>query len=130
MQGDFSPRYYALNGRPITMTEWARTFGHYRHIGLDYLRVRGHTFRVSTVWLGLDHGWSRHRPLIFETMVFEGHVIYDDMMARYSTLTEAQRGHRLMVRAVKRNVRSRKTKQLIHNGRKPTATGRPTAGKR
>lgn len=127
---DFGPRYYAVNGRPMAMMEWARTFEHYRHIGLDYVRLRGRTFRVSTVWLGLDHNWRPNgRPLIFETMVFEepGFAQFEDLMCRYSTLAEAQRGHRLMVRGLKRIVRSRTTKQLIHHGRKPS--GRPTKRK-
>jgi hypothetical protein len=127
---DFGPRYYAVNGRPMAMVEWARVFGNYRHIGDDILRIRGHVLRVSTVWLGLDHNWNPHGPpLIFETMVFENGTIFDDFMCRYSTLAQAQRGHILMVRAVKRNVRERiRLKQLIHNGHKPV--GRPTKGKR
>lgn len=131
MNRDFGPRYYAVNGRPMTMTEWANTFGHYRHIGEDFLRVRGHSLRVSTVWLGLDHNWNPSGPpLIFETMVFEGGVIFEGLMCRYSTLAEAQRGHVLMVRTVKRNVRSQpRPKQLIHDGRKPMADGRPTPRK-
>ena len=119
----YGPRYYAVNGRPMTMMEWVHALGQYRHIGEDYVRIRGHTFRVSTVWLGLNHNWNPSGPpLIFETMVFdEHHLIYDDMMARYSTLTEAQRGHVRMVRAVKRIAREQpRHPQLIHKGRKPT----------
>jgi hypothetical protein len=64
-------------------------------------------------------------------MVFdEHHLIYEDMMARYSTLTEAQRGHSAMVRGLKRNVRTRpRQPQLIHKGRKPTGR-RSTNSKR
>jgi hypothetical protein len=115
------PKYYAVNGRPMTQMEWARTFEHYRHIGEDYLRLRGHTYRVSTVWLGLDHAfWPGHRPLLFETMVFEHGLIFEDLMDRYSTKAEAERGHQRMVRQVRRIVRSQpKPKQLIHNGGKP-----------
>lgn len=120
----FGPRYYAVNGRPMNQMEWARAFAHYRHIGEDYVRVRGLTFRVSTVWLGLDHNWRPGGPpLIFETAVFEGRRrrIYDGMMARYSTLTEAQRGHVRMLRTLKRIAREQpRHPQLIHNGRKPT----------
>jgi len=124
---DFGPRYYAVNGREMTQMEWSRALSHYRHIGLDYVRIRGRTYRVSTVWLGLDHSfWPGGRPLIFETMVFEDDDMggFEGLMNRYSTLAEAERGHRMFVRLVKRIVRSRKTKQLIHNGSKPV--GRPT----
>ncbi len=114
----------------MSQKEWSHALGQYRHIGEDYVRVRGHTYRVSTVWLGLDHGWFSDRPLIFETMVFEHGLIFEDLMCRYSTVAEAQRGHIMMVRTVKRIVRSRpRHKQLINNGRKPTANGRPTARK-
>jgi hypothetical protein len=128
---DFGPRYYALNGRPMTMMEWARASSHYKHIGLDYVRLRGRMYRVSTVWLGLDHSfWPGHGPLIFETMVFEDDDWggFENLMDRYSTLAQAERGHRAFVRRVKRIVRSRKTKQLIQNGHKPV--GRPIKGKR
>ena len=126
MNRDFGPRYYAVNGRPMAMMEWAIVFSNYRHIGEDYLRIRGHTLRVSTVWLGLDHNWNPNGPpLIFETMVFEHDLIFEDLMCRYSTLAQAQRGHHLMVRAVKRIARERpRHPQLIHNGSKPV--GRPT----
>jgi hypothetical protein len=118
---DFGPRYYAVNGRPMALMEWVRVFGKYRHIGEDFVRVRGHTYRVSTVWLGLDHNWNPSGPpLIFETMVFENGIIHNGMMARYSTLTEAQRGHVTMVRTVKRIAREQpRHPQLFHNGRKP-----------
>jgi hypothetical protein len=127
---NYGTRYYAVNGRPMTMMEWSSSFSHYRHIGLDILRIRGHHYRVSTVWLGLDHSFFGGPPLIFETMVFEDEDMSGlDLMDRYSTLSQAKRGHIRMVRAVKRIVRSRKTKQLFHNGRKPTAIGRSTAEK-
>lgn len=29
-------------------------------------------YRVSTVWLGLDHNWGGGEPLLFETMSFGG----------------------------------------------------------
>lgn len=48
--------------------------------------------RVSTVWLGLDHGFGNAKPLIFETMVFDRHG-HDVYQARYSTEEEARIGH-------------------------------------
>lgn len=128
---DYGPRYYAVNGRPMTMMEWARSFSHYRHIGLDLLRIRGHHYRVSTVWLGLDHNWRPHGPpLIFETMVFEDDDMsgFEGIQCRYSTLVQAQRGHIRIVRSLKRIVRTMpRHQQVIHNGRKPV--GRPTKRK-
>jgi hypothetical protein len=47
--------------------------------------------RVSTVFLGLDHQWGDGPPLLFETMIFGGP--HDELQWRYSTRSEAMRGH-------------------------------------
>lgn len=55
---------------------------------------------VSTVWLGIDHNFSRKGPpLIFETMVFssEESPLLDMDCDRYPTEREAAIGHREMV---------------------------------
>jgi hypothetical protein len=53
-------------------------------------------FTVSTVWLGLDHNYSKTGPpLIFETMVFG--EPYSEELYRYSTEEEAMRGHLAVV---------------------------------
>lgn len=46
--------------------------------------------RVSTVFLGLDHGWGG-RAQLFETMVFVGDESQD--CERYATWDEAEAGH-------------------------------------
>lgn len=46
--------------------------------------------RVSTVFLGLDHGWG-DTPALFETMVFINGDGGD--MERYATWEEAEAGH-------------------------------------
>jgi len=51
--------------------------------------------RVSTVFLGLDHGWDG-RLAVFETLVFGGKN--DGDMRRYSTYDEAKVGHEDMVK--------------------------------
>lgn len=135
MRGEpYSVRYYAMNGRPMTQAEWSHAMARHITVGWTELRVRGRPFQVSTVWLGLNHNWNPiGPPLIFETMVFEmpRRIPFMDLMCRYSTLADAQAGHIMMVRAVKRIVRETpRPKQLIHKGRKPMADGRPTAGKR
>ncbi len=53
---------------------------------------------VSTVWLGIDHGFGRGPPIIFETIVFRGEnelKVLDQR--RYSTEDEAIVGHEYMV---------------------------------
>lgn len=47
---------------------------------------------VSTVYLGLDHGWGDGPPLIYETMIFGGAA--DQWQDRYTTREQAVAGHR------------------------------------
>lgn len=50
---------------------------------------------VSTVFLGLDHGFgSKGGPVLFETMVFGGQ--HDGEMVRYQTWEEAEAGHEVV----------------------------------
>lgn len=54
---------------------------------------------ISTVFLGIDHGWSG-RPVLWETMIFGGE--HNNYQKRYHTRTEALMGHKRafeMVRA-------------------------------
>lgn len=96
--------YYDRKGRPIDLMTWARL-----HEDLDYLVVAQHWVRgwmVSTVWLGIDHGFSSmfsggpHVPVIFETMIFApgdvtigGDDDLDQYQERYATEEAAQAGH-------------------------------------
>lgn len=55
---------------------------------------------VSTVFLGLDHGFvPDDPPVLFETMVFGG--IADQYQERYQTRDEAIAGHERIVEMVK-----------------------------
>jgi hypothetical protein len=87
--------YYDLEGMPIGRDEWIDlsedTEG--RRIGLDF---PARHIRVSTVWLGLDHGLGRGPPLIFETMIFGGRQ--DEYQERYTTKEQAALGHAQAVR--------------------------------
>jgi len=89
-------------------------------VGIAETEVAG-VWRVSTIWLGLDHGFSfmGAPPDIFETMVFElaeshgyaklatmewcyrFHAAYDGYTMRYSTETEARGGHAAIVAEVR-----------------------------
>ena len=89
--------YYDKDGKPLELMEWAKLFENfsYKRIGLDEL---SNGYRVSTVWLGLDHSFGGGKPLIFETMVFKGKGNSDLDMERYSTLEEAVKGHKRIVK--------------------------------
>jgi hypothetical protein len=76
-----------------------------RIVGRHELPPGPHQSRfVSTVFLGSDHGWGRpgSLPILWETMVFgfpKGHE-YADYQERYTSLEDAQAGHRSVVAAL------------------------------
>ena len=103
--------YYDRQGKPIEMLDWAR-----KHEDTDYRVVAQHWVRgwmVSTVWLGLDHNFTRQgAPVIFETMIFAPKDVtvaredwetgadaagtmadLDQYQERYATEEAAQAGH-------------------------------------
>ena len=47
--------------------------------------------RVSTVFLGIDHGYDGKGPVLFETMIFGGD--HDEDVLRYTTWEDAVIGH-------------------------------------
>ena len=83
----------------MAMMEWAQKFDDHEYKVVAQHWVRG--WMVSTVWLGLDHGFGMSGPpVIFETMVFppgdeaggDG-VIAERYCERYPTEAAAQAGH-------------------------------------
>jgi hypothetical protein len=54
--------------------------------------------RVSTVFLGLDHGWGTGQPLMWETMVYGGKL--DGTCERYTSRADAIEGHARVVARV------------------------------
>lgn len=97
--------HYARDGKPIDLHTFARLLANE-----EYKRVAEATvgpYWVSTVWLGIDHGFGRQAaPVIFETMVFA--TVDDDPYSlnlacwRWSTEEQAKTGHEeivLLVRA-------------------------------
>src|SRR5690606_41277 len=90
---------YDRDGNPLTDEEYDK----YSVPGHRNKRV-GRTdinsdVSVSTVWLGLNHGWVGAGPIIFETMVFGGD--HDGWMQRYSSEEAAMRGHLQVVDALR-----------------------------
>lgn len=54
---------------------------------------------VSTIFLGLDHGFADSEHLWFETMVFQSEDDLDDLdCCRYETWDQAEEGHKTMVK--------------------------------
>ncbi len=87
---------YILDGKtPVVepdLMKWARWFEKSRserRVGKDMVGP----FRVSTVFLGLDHGYGDGPPLLFETMVFKGDDDGELWMDRCSTWEDAEAMH-------------------------------------
>lgn len=91
--------YYDRDGEPLTFDQYRKTLdakGRNKRVGWTDIKS---DVSVSTVWLGLDHGWSGGEPLIFETMIFGGD--HDGWMQRYSSEEAAMRGHLQVVDALR-----------------------------
>ena len=87
-------RYYILDGKRAVaagLMVWARW---YETADRKVANTERKGIRVSTVFLGLDHGWGEGPPQIFETLVFGGE--HDGDMDRYATWEEAEAGHAAM----------------------------------
>jgi hypothetical protein len=96
--------YYDRSGQPISMAEWLEKLEDLSYKLLDRTSLTGGGF-VSTVWLGLDHGYVLGGPpVIFETMVFDAPGI-DGAQYRYTTEAEAHAGHATVVDLCERSFR-------------------------
>lgn len=96
--------WYILDGhepRPAGALEWAR----WREGNPDAWRVGGDRLEdgtsVSTVFLGVDHGWSAGPPILFETMVFGRRDRWDGWCWRYPTWDEAAAGHAAVLKRLR-----------------------------
>ena len=91
---------YLLEGKKVIrepdLIKWANWFETAnRHVAKD--EIDG--VSISTVFLGLDHGFGDGPPILFETMVFGGEL--DQEQERYATFEQAEKGHKLMVERIK-----------------------------
>lgn len=95
-------RYILIGQTPVPepdLMKWATTFETMDRI---VARTEIGESLVSTIFLGLDHGWFGGPPLLFETMVFSSdrESLY---CRRCSTWLEAEEQHAATVEMVKRN---------------------------
>lgn len=83
---------YILEGREpkaVDLMTWAQWFGTAdRHVSNEVIDG----YRVSTVFLGINHNYGEGPPLLFETMVFS-HDGDDLFCERAATWTEAEACH-------------------------------------
>ncbi len=89
---------YDKYGKRLTTKEWASILDSRDEEHIRYRQVghhSSHSYDVSTVWLGLDHGWDG-KLAIFETLVRSNSGGTVEMQ-RYATLHEAEVGHKQYV---------------------------------
>jgi hypothetical protein len=83
---------YDRKGKPLEGKDFYNLFDNreYRTIAVTHGIA---DYRVSTVWLGIDHKYGGDGPpIIFETMIF-GTGNLSEMQWRYSTEEQALQGH-------------------------------------
>ena len=54
-------------------------------------QVHGDDWRISTVFIGVNHEVGKGKPVLYETMVFGTKI--DQLMMRYNSLDDAIKGH-------------------------------------
>ncbi len=97
--------HFILDGHQVipctNIFEWGRMFeSKDRIVAQEHV---GNAF-VSTVFLGLDHGWGPNSEgLVFETMVFDS-PDGDERTERYRTWGEAEAGHKRIVEEIKKGI--------------------------
>lgn len=87
-------KFYMWINKEIVETdnadEWGKWFKNFKNRQIKKTEKNGVT--VSTVFLGIDHSFSKARePVLFETMIFGGEK--DGYQKRYCTMQEALDGH-------------------------------------
>lgn len=118
-----SSQFYRLRGHEVepmyVLLDWAAWYETAdRRVARTSVAFNGDDVEVSTIFLGLDHGW-RGPPILFETMCFlpaQQTLIFGrlrdvrhdlsldgfDTADRYSTWAEAEAGHARIVANVQR----------------------------
>jgi hypothetical protein len=92
-----APLYWILaeDGRTPKQTNsialWAQCMGNEAIKRVAYDSDDNLGISVSTVFLGIDHGYHSSEPVLFETMIFGGK--HNEWMQRYCTWEEAELGH-------------------------------------
>jgi hypothetical protein len=91
--------FWILRGKtPVAVNDAVEWAGWFKTADRTVAKTKVGDATVSTVFLGLDHGFSG-RVLLFETMVFGGE--HDGDCTRAATWEEAERQHAHMVNVVR-----------------------------
>lgn len=101
------PLWYGLDGNPIDVSEANDLLGQHITRTIAITDIDG--WRVSTVFLVLDHNFTGvGPPILWETMVFNSEGDIEGCL-RYSSREDAQRGHNEHVALVRNVFRQMRT---------------------
>jgi len=112
---------YDRQGNEIDMFTAAMKLPKYRRVLGDHIIG----YWISTVWLGIDHGWG-DRPMIFETMIWGPSDKILNYQDRYSTEVAARLGHVEAIAWVRANF-SLERHHARHHSRSKSRSPRPPA---
>lgn len=91
--------YILVDRKPVPEPDIIKWAQWYETADRQVARTEEGGVMISTVFLGIDHGWRESGPpILYETMVFGGS--HNEEMDRYATWEEAERGHWEMVNRV------------------------------
>jgi len=77
--------------------QWSNFYANFDNRKVAFDSIGG--IDISTVFLGLDHGWSNEKPVLFETMIFGGDD--NEKCFRCCTWEEAELMHKKAVEMVR-----------------------------
>lgn len=107
--------YYILKGRtPIPVSferhfRWARERNKSGRLTVSIAHERAGQYTVSTIFLGLDHGFMSDVPVLFETMAYRtSDGRFRDEQYRYRTWEEAMTGHKQYVQRLRMQLVTKK----------------------
>lgn len=97
-------RFYDKQGKAISLGAWGKLFEDHEYKAIRKSYTPEGTYWVSTVWLGIEHGYKEDKPLIFESMVFgtgtNASESFDQV--RYTGIQDAIKGHnKLLIKYTK-----------------------------
>ena len=103
-QKAMSGQYILKGGFPVkapNLLVWALWFENSQNRIVEHTTLLDGEVEVSTIFLGLDHGWTWGEPgtpVLYETIIFGGdHSNYQE---RYCTRRQAKEGHKKAIELV------------------------------
>jgi hypothetical protein len=107
--------YYRLdeenNVVPSTMEEWVMKLNWKRVDSTILFSIFHGSIHISTIFMGLDHGWFEGPPIVFYTMVFGGTTNGEQW--RCSTWKQAERMHKEAVKEAREANRAKLLKFAV-----------------